>query len=156
MRARRSSCSHRRASRRKLSARRRAIWWSRLGSGNTAPRRAGVGRICGAAALRRCASGGRRPLTPALLARSRYDPKRGLVLRVLSGDHEGREFVLSKAALHALRGGAGAGDASAPLLDTVEPCETEAGQPGAKLYWCGGGATVVPLGDFPHLAAAHG
>jgi len=79
----------------------------------------------------------------------RYDPLRGLVLRVLRGADEGREYVLDRAALGALPGAPAAAAAKTrgpPLIESVEPAADAAGEAAVRVVWAeavGGGETVV-------------
>ena len=79
----------------------------------------------------------------------RYDPLRGLVLRVLRGADEGREYVLDRAALGALPGAPAAAAAKPrgpPLIESVEPAADAAGEAAVRVVWAeavGGGETVV-------------
>lgn len=93
-----------------------------------------------------------------------FDPKRGLVMRVLAGVDEGCEFVLPRAALALLPGapegadGAvvadGAGGASvAPKGYAIGADVT--GDPAVIVRWEGGKESVVTVADFKRRAVQH-
>ena len=82
----------------------------------------------------------------------RFDPARGLVLRVLS---EGSEFVLANETIHKLREERAGGLGSQPgslMFEAVEECQTEAGEPGARLVWSDGGAFIMALDEVKRMA----
>jgi hypothetical protein len=87
----------------------------------------------------------------------RYEPTRGLVLRFMSGPHEGGEYVLDNEKLLELRGA----DLDAPALDVqtarlalhgVEECRTESDGAAALLRWRDGRETIVPFESIVGLA----
>ena len=78
----------------------------------------------------------------------RFDPKRGLVMRVLSGLDEGREFVLPRDQLATLPGSPG----PKPLPRKVAQGSTAAGEPAAVIHWEDGGETVLPWEEFKRRA----
>eukprot|EP00962_Isochrysis_galbana_P020264 scaffold5907_cov120-Isochrysis_galbana.AAC.19 len=87
----------------------------------------------------------------------RYEPMRGLVLRFLSGPHEGGEFVLGNEKLLELRGAEPDGDAlgvkTARLaLHGIEECKTESNKAAALLRWRDGRETIVPFDTVVRLA----
>ena len=90
-----------------------------------------------------------------------YDPRRGIVMRVLSGVDEGCEFVLPVNAIRMLPGAPPR--ASAPLPETpaaaaaaaaVAPVaglslsQSAPGEAAVLIRWDGGGESSVPIDDF--------
>ena len=95
-------------------------------------------------------------------AQLRFDPKRGLVLRVLAGVDEGREFVLPRNLLAGLAGGpagggggvGGGGDGGMVLPTRVAQGSTLSGEPAAIIHWEGGGESLLALEELKRLAIA--
>lgn len=95
----------------------------------------------------------------ALRHHLRFDPARGLVLRVLHGPEEGGEFVIPRRALAALEGGPGSRSAAIPAA--VSLVETGRGsgadknrEPAAMVRWEGGGQTVIACSELMWRARA--
>lgn len=83
----------------------------------------------------------------------RYEPTRGLVLRFLSGPHEGGEFVLGNEQLLELRGADALEVKTARLaLHGVEECKTESDAAAVLLRWRDGQDTIVPFDTVVRLA----
>lgn len=85
----------------------------------------------------------------------RLDPTRGLVMRVLYGADEGREFVLPRGELAvcapptAERGGG-------PIVPTsVAPTTTNEGKPAVLVTWQGGNKTLLPCDELKRRALQH-
>ena len=64
----------------------------------------------------------------------RFDPARGVVLRVLSGRDEGREFVLPRDRMNRLPGAPPARGPSPPVPVSIEACESGE-QQAVKIVW---------------------
>jgi Mrp family chromosome partitioning ATPase len=94
----------------------------------------------------------------AQAAQLRFDPKRGLVLRVLAGVDEGREFVLPRDVLAGLAGGpsggGGGGDGGMVLPTRVAQGSTPSGEPAAIIHWEGGGESLLAVEELKRLAIA--
>ena len=81
----------------------------------------------------------------------RFDPVRGIVMRVLSGKDEGREYVLPRNAIALLPG---AGNAATP--DALTLGTTPEGDTAVVIRWHGGGESLLPCEELKRLALAHG
>jgi hypothetical protein len=94
-----------------------------------------------------------RPASAAAAPSVRFDPKRGLVMRVLAGEDEGREFLIPRGAVAALPGAPPG--ASATSLDAVRVVDT-AGPGGAtvQIRWQEGAVTSLTYDEFKGLASA--
>ena len=77
----------------------------------------------------------------------RYEPARGIVLRVLHGVDEGREYVLPRSAL-----AAHAPDGAAAAPASVKPSVTEGGEHAVLVRWEGGGETLLPYEQLKRKA----
>ena len=103
-----------------------------------------------------------------------FDPKRGIVMRMLAGDDEGREFVLGAEAIKQLPGApsltseppsspaaAAAAAQRVPVVGLAMGVEEEEGgapeegaPPAVVVKWQGGGETRVPLEEFKRRCGA--
>ena len=89
----------------------------------------------------------------------RYDPRRGLIVRMLHGADEGREFVMPRDALVELPGAppVKAGHNKARTLpDKLSMGASPNGEPTVIVRWEGGGESVLPLEELKTRSRALG
>ena len=89
----------------------------------------------------------------------RFDPRRGLIVRMLHGADEGREFVMPRDALAALPGAppvAVGHNAARTLPAGLSMGAAPDGEPSVIVRWEGGGESVLPLAELKARSSSLG
>jgi Mrp family chromosome partitioning ATPase len=92
--------------------------------------------------------------SPAAAQQLRFDPRRGIVMRVLQGEDEGREFVLPRSAFADIPGAPGQTVASSGIhVGGLELGEGASGAAVVVVQWRDGTESVLQLEDYKRLCA---